>query len=194
MRAGLYDAAFATLARLYGQQARTAITTLTLFGGFASTVCWPLSALFVSHFGWRNTYLIYAGIHLAVLLSLYVFALPKAPKRTAFVVPHAANDGGDRADKSVRAGEQLLFALIALVITISSMISALLSVTPSWHAAPEIDEPDLVVRLPPGAFRRIYSGSVRAFGSSSRDAGEHATLFLSLAGALRRWNFLLFLF
>src|SRR5579872_1719567 len=47
MGAGLYDAAFATLGRLYGHEARSAITTLTLFGGFASTVCWPLSALLV---------------------------------------------------------------------------------------------------------------------------------------------------
>src|SRR3954447_25551014 len=43
----LYDAAFSTLGRLYGQDARRAITTLTLFGGFASTVCWPVSALFL---------------------------------------------------------------------------------------------------------------------------------------------------
>lgn len=48
MGAGLYDAAFATLGRLYGHDARSAITSLTLFGGFASTVCWPLSAFLVS--------------------------------------------------------------------------------------------------------------------------------------------------
>ena len=47
MGAGLYDAAFATLGRLYGHDARSAITSLTLFGGFASTVCWPLSAFLV---------------------------------------------------------------------------------------------------------------------------------------------------
>lgn len=128
MGAGLYDAAFATLGRLFGQQARTAITTLTLFGGFASTVCWPLSAMLVSHFGWRDACLIYAGIHLAVLLPLYVFALPREPKRMADVAAHAAGPAGDRVDRPVRAGERLLFALIALVITISSMISALLSV------------------------------------------------------------------
>jgi MFS family permease len=128
MGAGLYDAAFATLGRLYGQQARTAITTLTLFGGFASTVCWPLSAMFVSHFGWRNACLIYAGIHLAVLLPLYVFALPKEPKRAALVGAHAVGERGDRANGPIRADERLLFALIALVITISSMVSALLSV------------------------------------------------------------------
>jgi hypothetical protein len=42
MGGGLYDAAFATLGRAYGTQARSAITTLTLWGGFASTICWPI--------------------------------------------------------------------------------------------------------------------------------------------------------
>lgn len=129
MGAGLYDAAFATLGRLYGQRARTAITTLTLFGGFASTVCWPLSAMLVSEFGWRNACLIYAGIHLAVLLPLYVFALPKEAKRETLTAARAApEDGGTDFIRPVPAASKLLFALIALVITISSMISALLSV------------------------------------------------------------------
>ena len=37
MGAGLYDPAFSTLGRLYGEHARSAITQLTLFGGFART-------------------------------------------------------------------------------------------------------------------------------------------------------------
>ena len=44
LAASLYDAAFATLGRLYGADARPAITALTLWGGFSSTLCWPLSA------------------------------------------------------------------------------------------------------------------------------------------------------
>ena len=44
MGSGLYEAAFATLVRLYGQGARGAITGITLIAGFASTVGWPLSA------------------------------------------------------------------------------------------------------------------------------------------------------
>jgi MFS family permease len=64
MGAGLYDAAFATLGRLYGKQARRAITTLTLWGGFASTVCWPLSAYLVEHFGWRGACAVYAAIRM----------------------------------------------------------------------------------------------------------------------------------
>ena len=55
MGAGLYDAAFSTLGRLYGVRARTLITGLTLFGGLASTVCWPISAFLLGEFGWRGT-------------------------------------------------------------------------------------------------------------------------------------------
>lgn len=128
MGAGLYDAAFATLGRLYGQRARTAIATLTLFGGFASTVCWPLSALFVSEFGWRTTCLIYAAIHLAILLPLYVFALPKEPRQATAFVSTARQDRKDPGNRPAPAGSKFVFVLIALVITISSMISALISV------------------------------------------------------------------
>jgi MFS family permease len=43
MGSGLYEAAFATVVRLHGVDARRAITGITLFAGFASTVGWPLS-------------------------------------------------------------------------------------------------------------------------------------------------------
>jgi MFS family permease len=59
MSSGLYDAGFAALGRLYGQGARSTITTLTLFGGFASTICWPLSAFLVEHYGWQGACLTY---------------------------------------------------------------------------------------------------------------------------------------
>ena len=54
MGAGLYDAAFATLARLYGSEARSAITGITLIAGFASTVGWPLTAALEHSLGWRG--------------------------------------------------------------------------------------------------------------------------------------------
>src|ERR1700734_1365169 len=44
MGCGLYDAAFAALGRIYGDAARRSITGITLLGGFASTVGWPLTA------------------------------------------------------------------------------------------------------------------------------------------------------
>lgn len=90
MGAGLYDAAFSTLGRLYGAEARGAITQLTLWGGFASTVCWPLSAWLVEAVGWRGACLAYAGLHLAVTLPLALLAIPRETLRTPSVNPLGA--------------------------------------------------------------------------------------------------------
>ena len=78
MGAGLYDAAFATLGQIYRDKARSPITTLTLFGGFSSTICWPLSGLLVSSVGWRSACFIYAGLQLVVSLPIYLLLLPRS--------------------------------------------------------------------------------------------------------------------
>jgi predicted MFS family arabinose efflux permease len=72
----LYDAAFATLAEIFGSRARSAITALTLFAGFASTVFWPLTYFLNETFGWRETYLIYGALNLFLCAPLHAFALP----------------------------------------------------------------------------------------------------------------------
>src|SRR5262249_7591124 len=53
--ASLYDPAFATLGRIFGTGARAPITTLTLAGGFASTVSWPVTHVLIEAVGWRGT-------------------------------------------------------------------------------------------------------------------------------------------
>ena len=53
MGCGLTDAAFSTIGSIYGEDARSPITSLTLFAGFASTICWPLSAYLVDHLVFR---------------------------------------------------------------------------------------------------------------------------------------------
>jgi MFS family permease len=82
MGAGLYDAAFATLGQIYGMKARSAITALTLWGGFSSTVSWPLSAWLLDAFGWRGTCFVYAGILLLICLPMIRAALPAYVRRT----------------------------------------------------------------------------------------------------------------
>ncbi|QFG76434.1 MFS transporter [Raoultella planticola] len=47
MRLALYDALFAALVNLYGQQARRTLSRVTLAGGLASALFWPLGAFFV---------------------------------------------------------------------------------------------------------------------------------------------------
>src|SRR6478752_6377892 len=66
MAAGLYDAAFAALGRIYGNEARRSITGITLVAGFASTVGWPLSAWGLETIGWRNTCFAWAAAHILI--------------------------------------------------------------------------------------------------------------------------------
>jgi MFS family permease len=91
MAANLYDSAFATLGRIFGAGARRPITALTLAGGFASTVSWPVTHFLIEGVGWQRTYLIYAAVLLLVCAPLHAFALPRYRAHTA--VPAPAADG-----------------------------------------------------------------------------------------------------
>jgi len=69
----LYEAAFATINRKVLVGAPRAISTLTLFAGFASTIFWPLTHLLDARIGWRDTYLVYALVQLALCLPLHLW-------------------------------------------------------------------------------------------------------------------------
>ncbi|HWE17885.1 MAG TPA: MFS transporter [Hyphomicrobiaceae bacterium] len=77
MGVGLYDTAFAALGRIYGTDARSAITGITLAAGFASTVGWPLTAWGATELGWRETCLAWSAANLLLGLPLNYFLLPK---------------------------------------------------------------------------------------------------------------------
>ncbi|MDP4003155.1 MFS transporter [Methylobacterium sp. NEAU K] len=122
MGCGLYDPAYATLGRLYGAGARPAITALTLWGGFASTVCWPLSAFLVAHVGWRGTCFAYAALHLAVTLPLVLGLIPPAP-------PLAATAGARaRPVAALAPWQHRAFLIMAGVLVLGGAIMALISV------------------------------------------------------------------
>jgi MFS family permease len=67
----LYEAAFATINREFLRGARKGISVLTLFGGLASTVFWPLTLKLNTAFGWRDTLLFYAAIHLLLCMPMH---------------------------------------------------------------------------------------------------------------------------
>ncbi len=119
MGAGLYEAAFASLVRLYGHDARGAITGITLIAGFASTVGWPLSAWMDSHLGWRGACLGWAALHLLIGLPLNAW-LPKAAVRPAAAQRDAAPPAQAAAPPS-QAGRAT--ALLALVFAATWFIS-----------------------------------------------------------------------
>ena len=123
MGAGLYDPAFSTLTRLYGDQARSAITSLTLWGGFASTVCWPLTAFLVERVGWRGASLAYVGIMLVIVLPMYWFGLP----REALHVPAAKAPAAPISARAKRENRYFLL-MLAANFTIASVVMTIIAV------------------------------------------------------------------
>jgi len=78
MAASFYDPAFASLGRIFGSNARSPITMLTLIGGLASTVSWPATQFLIDTIGWQHTYVAY-GLALAFIAApLHAFALPRS--------------------------------------------------------------------------------------------------------------------
>src|SRR5271169_6146920 len=89
---GLYDPAFAALTWLYGREARSSITGITLIAGFASTIGWPMSAVLLHEFGWRAACLIWAGLNILLAAPLNWLAIPRhgmpaAVRQAAMEVP-----------------------------------------------------------------------------------------------------------
>lgn len=124
MGAGLYDAAFSTLGTIYGKDARGAITWVTLFGGFASTVCWPLSAILVEQLGWRGACFAYAAFQVCVTMPLVWLALPRAP----LVAPIADTSNAGAVVTRLKPDEIAVFALLAVVLTLGSAILSIVGV------------------------------------------------------------------
>jgi len=88
MGLGLYDSAFGALGRVYGSDARGAITGITLIAGFASTVAWPLSSLGLETIGWRYTCFAWAAAHILIGLPLNL-SLPRTRPAPASETPAA---------------------------------------------------------------------------------------------------------
>jgi MFS family permease len=125
MGTGLYDAVFATLGRMYGSEARTPITNLTLFGGFASTVCWPLSAFMIDHVGWRGACFVYAALHLLLVLPLQMTVV----RPIALATKSATGDGQKTHEQpSQIENETLIFALLAIVLSIAAGVGSIVVV------------------------------------------------------------------
>ena len=116
MAASLYDAAFSTLGRIYGSSSRTPITMVTLFGGFASTVCWPLSAFLAARYGWRGACFTYAAIQIIVALPIHLLALPAA------TMIEGTATARKRSPVHLRRDEYATFGLLAAVLTLGAAV------------------------------------------------------------------------
>jgi MFS family permease len=117
MGGGLYEAAFATLVRLYGTDSRASITGVTLFAGFASTVGWPTTAALDAQIGWRGACLAWAVLHLLVALPLNA-SLPRAAPRAA-----AADAAPTARAPALEPWQRRAAVLLALIFGLTWFVS-----------------------------------------------------------------------
>lgn len=200
MGAGLYEAAFATSVRLYGKAARGSIVGITLFGGFASTLSWPLTTWLLHSWGWREACLFWAAVQLLVLLPLHA-SLPPAPARP--VVDAAAIPSGLPATPAVSPrGQWLSLVLLALTFAAvwfigTSMMSHLprllmlsgATATTAVAAAALVGPAQVAGRIADYAFLRhahpLWSARIAVM------AYPLAALLLALLGASGGWAYAL---
>lgn len=119
MRCTLYDAAFAALARIGGAAARQPIAQITLLGGLASTVFWPIGGHLQEAFGWRGAALAYA------IFALATVPLHLAIPRTRHAAPVVKTDAPKPAPAAAHAWAAPLYAgMVTLTSCLNSAMSA----------------------------------------------------------------------
>lgn len=102
MAATLYEPAFTVIARSFAANYRRAISVLTLFGGFASTVFWPLAQLLIDQLGWRDATAILGALNLLVCAPLHALMLPTTRARTAPAAPALTSQGSQDVEQALR--------------------------------------------------------------------------------------------
>ncbi|MGH7316768.1 MAG: MFS transporter, partial [Candidatus Rokuibacteriota bacterium] len=115
MRMCLYDAAFAGLVQVAPSRGRMAISYLTLFGAFASSVFWVVGHALNEQVGWRRTLVLFALINLAVCLPLHWLGLARREAAEGAAAPTGVppeSRDGPPLEGSARSRAIVLFALI----------------------------------------------------------------------------------
>lgn len=122
----LYEPAFAVVTRRVGPtRARGAITALTLWGGFASTVFIPFIQYLIEVEGWRGALLAMAAVNIFICGGLYILAID--PRSDAAPIPDTSDEAPLAGRAAVRAAMRLpaywglMVAWISYVGTFSAL-------------------------------------------------------------------------
>jgi MFS family permease len=128
MRLCLYDAAFAALVQVVPSRGRMAISYLTLFGAFASSVFWVVGHALNEQVGWRQTLVLFAVINLVVCLPLHWLGLARRERTEAAAFPTgAAPASPDEAPLEGRA-RSVAMVLFALIMSLNGFVFGVISV------------------------------------------------------------------
>ena len=126
MRCCLYDAAFAALVQAVPSRGRLAISYLTLYGAYASTVFWVIGHYLNEAYGWRGTLMIFAAVNLVICLPLNWIGLTwreTATQAAAASEPQRTDEGpvlhGHRRTVGI--------ALFALIMSLNGFVFGVVS-------------------------------------------------------------------
>ena len=128
MRCCLYDAAFAALVQVVPSRGRAAISYLTLYGAYASTVFWVIGHYLNDAYGWRGTLLIFAAVNLVVCLPLNWLGLSwREPPIQATPAAKAATEAAEAPALEGRL-RVIGIALFALIMSLNGFVFGVVSI------------------------------------------------------------------
>src|SRR5215468_885158 len=128
MRMSLYDAAFAALVQVAPTRGRQAISYLTLFGAFASSVFWVIGHELNQRVGWRQTLVLFALINLAVCLPLHWFGLSRREESSGIPAPAGAPAVFGEDPPLEGRARSVAIVLFALVMSLNGFVFGVVSV------------------------------------------------------------------
>jgi MFS family permease len=141
MRMCQYDAAFTALVQVAPSRSRKAISYLTLFGAFASSVFWPVGQALNAQVGWRQTLVAFAVINLAVCVPLHWFGLARRESADDPETPmRAASESSDEPPLEGRV-RSVAIALFALIMSLNAYVFSVVSV----HLVPLLEATGLAI-------------------------------------------------
>lgn len=125
--ATLYEPAFAVVARRVGPlRARGGITTLTLWGGFASTVFIPIIQLLIETQGWRGALIVMAAVNGLLCAALYFAAINPARDAPAPVHEDGSAPLSGRHAVAAAMRRPSYWGLMLAWVSYSAAVSALI--------------------------------------------------------------------
>ena len=95
MSSTLYEACFAVLTRALGNQAKRAITLVTLAGGFAGTLAFPSADAITALADWRTTVLVFSAALLLIAAPLIWLGCRAAERYSGEEPPRASGRAGE---------------------------------------------------------------------------------------------------
>src|SRR5262249_6528188 len=128
MRLSLYDAAFAALVQVAPSRGRVAISYLTLFGAFASSVFWVVGHALEEYVGWRQTLVLFAFINLAVCLPLHWWGLARRETGASGAAPAGAPTASPDSPPLEGRTRSIAIALFALIMSLNGFVFGVISV------------------------------------------------------------------